>query len=189
MSRDENTAKALAGRRMHHVSMGILEAALYGVPISFFGKFAVAQIGPFLTIVSGFAVWGLVAAWVVRRADERFRKSASGRIPSGDTGRLARNYQTSVLKYAAIASLALLAFALLPLLLSPMFPAVGFWVPLEGLGFFSFAILLAFTALYSLGGMTPALRSSLYPEYPGFTATLLFTLGMIAFFVAYILAI
>lgn len=185
MNGEGTAAKTLAGRRMYHVSMGLLEAALYGVPISFFGRFATAQFGPFLTVVLGLAVWILVGVWVVRRADARFKKSASGRAPDGDTSQISRKSQTSVLKYAAIASLVLLVFAILPALLSPFFPAVGVWVPFTGLGFFSFVILLGFTAAYSLGGMVSSLRDSLYPEYPGFVATLLFTLGMVAFFVSY----
>lgn len=182
-------AKTLAGRRMYHVSMGILEAALYGVPISFFGRFATAQLGVFSTVALGFVVWTLVAAWVVRRADAKFEKGASGRIPSGGVDRLTRNLQTSVLKYAAVASLALLAFTLVPLLLSSVFPAVGVWVPFAGIGFFSFVMLLALAALFSLGGMLSSLRDSVYPEYPGFVATLLFALAMIPFFVSYIIAV
>ncbi len=182
-------ARLLAGRRMHHISMGVLEAALYGVPISFFGRFMTAQFGSFITVVFGLAAWTFVTAWILRRADARFRKGASSRTPTGDAARsLADKSQTSVLKYAAVASIALLAFALLPMLLSPFFPAVGVWVPFEGLGFFSFAILLAFTALYSLGGMASSLRNSIYPEYPGFVASLLFALAMIAFFLSYMLA-
>ncbi|MBA2694196.1 MAG: hypothetical protein H0U65_17160 [Rubrobacter sp.] len=184
-----NKAKVLAGRRVYHVSMGILEAALYGVPISFFGRFLTAQLGVFLTVVLGFVAWGLVAAWVVKRADAKFEKGASGRVPSGDAGRLSQNSQTSVLKYAAVASLALLAFTLVPLFLSSVFPSVGVWVPYTGIGFFSFVILLALTALFSLGGMLSSLRASVYPEYPGFVATLLFALAMIPFFVSYIIAV
>lgn len=190
MSGDEDgVAKVLAGRRMYHISMGLLEAALYGVPISFFGRFMTAQFGSFIVVVFGLAVWSLVTAWILRRADARFRKSASSRTPTGDASRrLAEKSQTSVLKYAAVASIALLAFALLPALLSPLIPAIGIWVPFEGLGFFSFAILLAFTALFSLGGMVSSLRNSIYPEYPGFVASLLFALAMIAFFFSYIIA-
>jgi hypothetical protein len=185
----ENTAKVLAGRRMYHVSMGILEAALYGVPISFFGRFVTAQLGVLLTVVLGFVVWALVAAWVIKRADAKFEKSASGRIPSGDAASMSRNSQTSVLKYAAVASLALLTFTLVPLLLSSVFPAVGVWVPYTGIGFFSFVILLGLTALFSLGGMLSSLRDSVYPEYPGFVATLLFALAVIPFFISYIIAV
>lgn len=189
MSRGADAAKVLAGRRMHHVSMGILEAAMYGVPISFFGGFAAASLEPFLTLALGFLIWGLVAVWVLRRADKKFRKSASGRMPSGNTDLLTRNSQTSVLKYSAIASAVLLAFVLLPLLVS-IFVPIGFWVPPEGLGFFAFTFLLAFTALFSLGGITtPSLRNRIYPEYPGFAASIFFALAMISFFVSYVSAV
>ncbi len=185
---DANTAKVLAGRRMYHVSMGLLEAAMYGIPISFFGGFAAASLETFLTLALGFLIWGLVAVWVLRRADAKFRKGASGRMPSGNTDLLTRNMQTSVLKYSAIASAVLLAFVLLPILLSLFIP-IGFWVSPEGLGFFAFTFLLAFTAIFSLGGVwIPSLRDRVYPEYPGFFATCLFALAMVAFFVSYILA-
>lgn len=168
--------------------MGMLEAALYGVPISFFGRFATAHLGPFVLLV-GLAAWAAVGVWVMRRADAKFRKGAAGRMPSGDVARVVDDLQTTVLKYVGLASLVLLAFALLPALFSPLLPGVGVWVPLGGLGFFSFVMLLGFTALYAAGGMVPALRKSLYPAYPGFVASLFFALAMVAFFVSYILAV
>lgn len=184
----ENAARVLAGRRVYHVSMGVLEAALYGVPISFFGRFATAYFGPFLTLVLGFVLWVLVAVWVIRRADAKFERSASGRIPSGDAASFSRRSQTSVLKYAGVTSLALLGFTLVPLLLVNVFPGVGVWVPYAGVWFFVFVMLLALTALFSFGGMVSSLRDAFYPEYPGFLATCLFALAVVPFFVSYILA-
>lgn len=177
--------KILAGRRMYHVSMGILEAALYGVPISFFGRFATAYFGPAMTVALGLVIWILVAVWVLRRADARFRKVASGRLPSGDAASFSRKSQTTVLKYSAVASLALLAFTLVPLAI----PAVGVWVPYAGALFFIFVMLLTIASLFSLGGMSPSMRDSLYPEYPGFVAATLFALAIIPFFISYITAV
>lgn len=174
---------------MYGVSMGLLEAALYGVPLAFVcDLFLVGRLGPVLAAMVGLFVWVAVGVWVMRRTNAKFSKSSSRNRPREDAAEVARNMQTRVLKHAAFASVALLIFATLPALFSPVFPSLGVWVRPSGIGFFCFTLLLGITTLYSLGGLVEKVRSH-YPEYPGFTAAALFALGIVAFFAAYVLGV
>lgn len=184
MQEDER-GRVLAGRRMYHVSMGLLEAGLYAVPISFVGAIFLAPLmGNFLAGLVSFAGWVGASVWVMRRAEARFLRSRSDAAPTG-TLRLTHGLQNIVLRYVALAAGIFLLFTLIPLILSPLFSGVVGWIPVGGFWFFSVVILLLSALLFSaVGLLSRSIRDRLYPEYPGFLAALLFLLGMLALLLA-----
>lgn len=178
----------LAGRRVYHVSLGMMEAGLYGIPLAFVCGVFLAGLPSYLALALGISVWAGVWIWMMRRAEGRFRASSSRAVAgiSGGPDRM----QKTVLRYAALAGCVLLAFVLVPALLSvaglPLY--IGVWIPVGGFGSFSFLILLAAATLYSILGLVDRLRSALYPEYPAFVAALLLDLAILAFFLTSVLA-
>lgn len=155
--------------------MGVLEAALYAVPVSFVVSLLLSGYGTLPTLVVAVVVWAAAWVWVMRRAEAKFRRTRDSPA-AGNLDRL----QVTVLGYTATASVILLAFVALP----PLVPGgcIGALLPPEGLLYFCCVILLCVSALFSLLGLVPAVRRSVYPEYPGLTATFVFALGMAALF-------
>lgn len=166
---------------MYHVSLGVLEAGLYGIPLTFVCDIFLSGLPVLLTLAVGLAVWAAIWVWVMRRADARFSRSASR--PAVGGAEMSDRLQATVLRYVAVAGGILLAFAVFPALLSLAGAPIGLWVMTGGFGFFCFVILLVTATTYALLGLAPNLRSSLYPAYPGFLATVLFSLAVFVFFV------
>ncbi len=164
---------------MYHVSLGLLEAGMYGVPLAFVFDVFLGGLPVLLAAALCLAAWAGVSVWVMRRAEARFRRDAEKPGFEGLPARL----QATVLRYVAVAGGLLLAFTVVPVALSLAGLPVGFWIETGAFGLACFVILLATATAYSLLGLAPGIRAAVYPEYPGFVAALLLDLALIVFFV------